>query len=322
MGDHRMQAIPAKTIITKKSDTSWFGTDYNMNLYKGCSHGCIYCDSRSDCYQITEFDTVRRKEDAVNIINAELRRKIKSGVIGTGAMSDPYNPYEKKYQLTRQALNLIDQYLFGIGIATKSDLITSDLDLLQRIKEHSPVICKITITAYEDALCQKLEPYVSPTSHRFTALNKLSSRSIFTGILMMPLLPYLTDSTENVRNIIHAAYDHGAKFIYPLFGLTLRTGQREYFYQKLEEQFPDQKLKALYSKRYGSQYECHSPNERELWQLFQEECNNLGILYQMKDIISAYRRGYDYQQLTLFDSSKPSTLKPSFPENYPTIPVL
>lgn len=295
-----MYTIPAKTIITKKSDNSWFGLDYNMNIYKGCNHGCIYCDSRSDCYQITDFDTVRAKANALGIIEDELRRKSKTGVIGTGAMSDPYNSFEKEHQLTRQALKLIDQYHFGVGIATKSSLISRDLDLLQRIKEHSPVLCKITVTAYDDLLSRKIEPFVSPTSQRFEAIQILSQGGVFTGILMMPLLPQLTDSHENIRNIVEAAFQHGAKFIYPLFGLTLRTGQREHFYQKLEELFPNLMLKQFYNVHYGSQYLCNSQKLQELNQFFQSECKRLGILYRMSDIIREYKKGYDYQQLTLF----------------------
>jgi DNA repair photolyase len=295
-----MNTIPAKTIITKKSGEHWFGTDYNMNLYKGCCHGCIYCDSRSDCYQITDFDTVRAKENAIEIIQEELRKKTKTGVIGTGAMSDPYNPFEAKYQLTRKALQLIADYHFGIAIATKSDLITRDIDLLSRIKEHSPVICKITITAYDDELSRKIEPQVCVTSKRLEAIRKLSEAGIFTGVLMMPLLPYLSDTVDNVVGILGSAYQCGAKFIYPLFGLSLRSGQREYFYQKLEELFPGQHLKQAYSKLYGSSYECHSPKAKELYQVFTAECERLGILYKMEDIIQAYKKQYNYQQYSLF----------------------
>lgn len=214
--------------------------------------------------------------------------------------NDPYNPFEKVHQLTRQALMLINQYHFGVGIATKSDLISRNLDLLGQIKEHSPVICKITITAYEDELSKRIEPNVVSSSSRFAALNKLSKAGIFSGILMMPLLPYVTDSEKNVKCIIQAAHHYGAKFIYPLFGLTLRTGQREYLYQKLEEIFPDQGLRDKYIKKYGLLYYCRSPKEKELSQLFQEECIRLGLLYRMEDIISAYKKGYEYQQLSLF----------------------
>ncbi|MDF2943869.1 MAG: Radical domain protein [Herbinix sp.] len=295
-----MNTIPAKTIIARKQDTSWFGSEYNMNIYKGCNHGCIYCDSRSDCYQITDFDTVRAKENALRIINDELRKKVKTGVIATGAMSDPYNSFEGRYQLTRQALELVDTYHFGIAIATKSDLISRDIDILSKIKVHSPVICKITVTTIDDALSRKIEPHACVSSKRLDALRKLSEAGIFTGILMMPFLPYLSDSEENVLGILHEAHQNGAKFVFPLFGLTLRNGQREYFYQKLEELFPGQGLKQTYIKLYGPSYECHSPKAKELNQIFTDECKRLGILYKMKDIIHAYKSVYDYQQYSLF----------------------
>lgn len=292
--------IPAKTIITRKPDNTWFGMDYNMNIYKGCSHGCIYCDSRSDCYQVKDFDTIRMKENAIKIIRSELRDKKKTGVIGTGSMSDPYNPLEVQYKLTRQSLELIDYYNYGIGIATKSDLIIRDIDVLQRIKEHSPVICKITVTAADDELSSVIEPGVCVSSERFTAIRQLSEAGIFAGILMTPLLPFLTDTPENVTQIIQAAYQSGAKFIYSLFGVTLRAGQREYFYQKLDQLFPGKQLKQKYMKQYGSSYECHSPRELELESIFKTECHRLGILYKMEDIIKAYQTAYQFRQLTLF----------------------
>lgn len=295
-----MNTIPAKTILAKRTDTSWFGTDYNMNIYKGCCHGCIYCDSRSDCYQINDFDNVRVKENAIGILHEELRRKTKTGVIGTGAMSDPYNPFENKLQLSRKALELIDTYHFGVAIATKSDLIVRDVDLLSRIRLHSPVICKITITAFDDKLSNKIESGVCPSSQRFAALKALSDAGIFSGVLMMPLLPQLTDTTNNVIAIIHRAHECGAKFIYPLFGLSLRNGQREYLYQKFDQLFPEYHLKQTYQKLYGYSYECHSPKEKELETIFISECERLGILYHMEDIIKEYKKGYDYQQFSLF----------------------
>ena len=295
-----MQTIPAKTIIGRTQNTSWFGTDYNMNIYKGCCHGCIYCDSRSDCYQIQEFDTVRAKENAVLLIRDELRKKTKTGVIGTGSMSDPYNPFEEKHRLTRQALEYIDEYHFGISIATKSDLICRDIDLLQRIQSHSPAICKITITTLDDELAGKIEPGACVSSRRFKAVQELSEAGIFTGILMMPLLPGLTDTMDNVMAIIHAAKNSGARFIYPMFGLSLRNGQREYLYQKLDELFPELSLRQTYVRLYGSSYVCHSPNSPKLYPLFTQECKKLGILYKMEEIIAAYKKKYQYQQLSLF----------------------
>jgi DNA repair photolyase len=295
-----MELIPAKTIISKKKDSSWFGQDYNMNLYKGCCHGCIYCDSRSECYQISNFDHVRAKDNAILLLQQELRKKLRTGVVGTGAMSDPYNPFEAKYELTRNALSCLDLYHFGISLATKSDLITRDIDLLTSIKSHSPVICKLTITSIDDTMSQLIEPHVCPSSRRFQAIQKLSEAGIFTGILLMPILPFLNDTPENILGIIQAAHENGAKFIYPWFGVSLRAGQREYFYQKLDVLFPGQNLASLYQQRYGFSYSCNSPKARDLQQLFIKECRRLGLLYRMDDIIREYRKGYDYTQLSLF----------------------
>lgn len=293
-----MEYIPAKTIITRVKDTSWFGLDYNMNIYKGCSHGCIYCDSRSECYHIENFDKVRAKENALELIRNELRRKVKTGVIGTGAMSDPYNPFEKEQKLTRHALELINAYNFGVAIATKSDLIVRDIDILKDIKEHSPVLTKITVTTADDVLCKKIEPNVAPSSKRFEAMSKLSDNGIFTGVLLMPVLPFLEDNKENIERIVSLAAESGAKFIYPAFGVTLRQNQREWFYEKLDEQFPG--MKEKYIKRYGTYYQCGSPRAKELWHIFTAACDEKGLHYRMKDIVRAYRRGYGTTQLTLF----------------------
>ncbi|MGL4731392.1 MAG: radical SAM protein, partial [Clostridium sp.] len=187
-----MEIVKAKTIISGYVESSpWFGNNYNMNIYKGCNHGCIYCDSRSECYNIENFDMVRAKENAVDLIARELKSKRKTGVVGTGAMSDPYNPFEKSYKLTRKALELINRYGFGVSIATKSDLILRDIGLLKEIKSHSPVLVKITITTSDDSLCDKIEPNVASASKRFEVIKKLSDEGIFTGILLMPVLPFL-----------------------------------------------------------------------------------------------------------------------------------
>ncbi len=294
-----MQYIPAKTIVTKTKNSSWFGTDYNMNIYKGCCHGCIYCDSRSDCYRVDHFDTVRAKENALIIIRDELRHKVRTGVIGTGAMSDPYNPFEKELCLTRHALELAAAFGFGMAIATKSCLITRDIDILKLMKEHSPVICKITITNTDDAIAGKIEPGTASSSRRFEAIRKLTEAGIYAGILFMPILPFISDTKENVINMVRLAKVNGAKFIYPAFGVTLRNNQREYYYEKLDEFFPG--IKSRYIGRYGDRYQCGSPQAGELYRLFAEECEKNRILYKMKDIIAGYKAGYEYEQLSLFN---------------------
>lgn len=293
-----MEYIPAKTIVTKTKNTAWFGTDYNMNIYKGCCHGCIYCDSRSECYHIDDFDRVRAKENAPNIIGDELRRKTRKGVVGTGSMSDPYNPFEKRIQLTRHSLELINANHFGVAIATKSPLVTRDIDILNRIKRHSPVLVKITITTADDEVSKKIEEHVAVSSERFKAIKELADNDIYCGILLMPILPFINDTKENTSEIIRLAKGNGAKFIYPTFGVTLRTNQREYFYQKLDQYFPT--LKERYIQQYGEKYACGSPKANELYTLFVNECNKAGILYKMDDIIEDYKRGYGSQQLSLF----------------------
>lgn len=300
-----MEYIPAKTIITATKSREWFGIDYNMNIYRGCCHGCIYCDSRSDCYHIEDFDRVRAKKDALLIIRNDLRRKVRTGVVGTGAMSDPYNPFEKELLLTRHALELIDAFNFGAAIATKSTLLLRDLDILQSIREHSPVLCKVTITTADDALSKKLEPGAPASSDRFAMLNALSEAGIFNGILLMPVLPWLEDSEENIRAIVRRAQEAGARFIYAAFGMTLRGNQRDWYYARLEQLFPGQGLPDRYRRQYGYQYECRSPDASRLWKLFAEECERRKILYHMKDIISACQKKYQMTQLRLFDMMEP-----------------
>jgi len=290
-----MELIPAKTLVTKNKSTSWFGAQYNMNIYRGCCHGCIYCDSRSECYGIEDFGRVRAKKDALRIIRDDLRRKVKTGIVATGSMSDPYNPHEKKHELTRHALELLSAYGFGVAVATKSDLVTRDIDILNEIKAHAPAIVKVTITAAHDELSRQVEPAAPPSSKRFEAIRELSQSGIFAGVLMMPLLPFLEDSEDNIRAIVHGAKQAGARFIYPSFGMTLRQGNREWFYQKLDQIYPGERIVEKYIRRYGNDYSCPSPKAKELWQVFARLCEEQGLLYKMPDIIAAAKLGYDTQ---------------------------
>ncbi|KNZ41974.1 SPL family radical SAM protein [Acetobacterium bakii] len=291
-----MEYIPAKNIVTRTKGTAWFGTEYNMNIYKGCSHGCIYCDSRSDCYRIEDFDRVRAKENALAVIRDNLSRKMKKGVVGTGAMSDPYNPFEKELQLTRHALEIIRTHGFGVAIATKSPLITRDIDVLNDIRKRSPVIVKMTITTADDALCKKIEPHVPVSSERFQAIKELSDHGIYCGILLMPILPFINDTQENILEIVRRGKENGAGFIYPCFGVTLRDKQREYFYDQLDQHFPT--IKQKYMLEFGNQYNCSSPNAKALYANFTKECNRLSMLYKMSDIISRYKIEQRDTQLT------------------------
>ena len=292
------ETIPAKSIVYKtKSPDSWFGLDYNMNIYRGCPHGCIYCDSRSTCYQNTDFDTVKVKENALQIIRDDLRRKVKTGVVASGSMSDPYNPLEEELKLTRNALELINAFGFGASLCTKSPLVARDVDVLCDIKKHSPVIVNMSITTADDNLCRLLEPGVEPTSERFKALRTLADNSIYCGLLMIPILPYINDNEENMREVLRMAKEAGAKFVYTYMGMTLRSGNREYYYDYLDEHFAG--VREKYVKRYGLRYNIPSPNYKKLWDVFTAECERLGLLYDMKAIIHGYKSGYGDRQLTL-----------------------
>ncbi len=294
-----MEFVSVKTMISKTKDTRWFGTDFNMNIYRGCSHGCIYCDSRSECYHVEDFDRVRAKSECLKILELELSKKRTAGVIGTGAMSDPYNPFEKEYELTRGALQLIDQYEFGVAIATKSPLICRDIDVLQRIQRHSPVLVKMTITAADDLLSRKVEPRVAPSSERFEAIHQLRQAGICTGLLLMPILPFIEDQPENILSIVAQASSAGAQFIYPGFGVTLRQNQRDYYYKALDKEFPG--IRGQYEHTFGEAYSCNARNAKALYSLFAKACQEKGIAYKMKDIISLYRSPYENRQLNFLD---------------------
>ena len=295
-----MEYIPAKQILSRNRSTAWFGTDYTMNLYRGCCHGCIYCDSRSACYGIEDFGRVRAKENALALLRDELRRKVRPGIVGMGSMSDPYNPFEGELQLTRHALELIDAYDCGVAAATKSDLILRDADLYQSIQAHSPVICKVTVTTADEELASKVEPRAPSPSRRLRAVEGLARAGIFCGVLLMPVLPFLEDRPEQVLEVVDRAADAGARFVYPGFGVTMRQGQREHFLRQLDLAFPDQNLSRRYLARYGNRYQCPSPRARQLWEVFTRRCQDRGLLYQMPRIISAATQNYGDRQLSFF----------------------
>ena len=297
-----MEYIPTKTIISNYKDNfQWFGINYNMNIYKGCCHGCIYCDSRSNCYQIIDFDRVRVKDNSIAIVKKELKSKKKKGVVGTGAMSDPYNPFEKNLMLTRELLKLVDEYRFGISITTKSNLVVRDIDILKKIQVHSPTIVKITITTYEDCLCKKIERNVCSTSNRFKALKELSDNNIYAGVLLMPILPFINDNEENIKNIIKKAHECGARFVFSYnLGVTLRQNQREYYFKELKKIFPNEMLEKKYIETYGYTYENESKKSERLWKIFKEECEKYNLLYDMQDIINDYKNKYDETQIIWF----------------------
>lgn len=296
-----MEYIPAKHLLHRSRSGEWFGTDHTMNLYHGCCHGCLYCDSRSDCYQIEDFDQVKAKADALRILRDDLARRVRPAFISMGSMSDPYNPFEKELLLTRHALELIDAYDHGVAIATKSDLIVRDIDILSAIQRTAPAVCKLTITTVDDDLASRLEPGAPLPSARLAALERLSEAGLFTGVLLMPVLPFVEDSDENVLAVVESAARAGARFVYAALGVTMRQGQREYFLDGLERMFPGKGLKERYLRQYGDRYQCATPRAKKLWETFTTACQERGILYDMKSIDRAATLGYGDRQITFFD---------------------
>ncbi len=295
-----MEYIKAKTMLTKVKDGSeWYGVNYNINLYRGCSHKCIYCDSRSNCYHIENFDLVKGKENALQILEQELSRKREKGVVGIGSMSDTYNPLEIKYEQTRSALKLFSKYGYGVSIDTKSDLILRDIDLLKKINAKNDVIVKFTITTSNDDLSKIIEPNVCASSNRFKAISELSKNGIFAGIMLNPILPFITDKEEDIKELVRLASQYGARFIHTYMGMTLRDNQRDYYFEVLDRNFKG--LKQKYIEYYGNKYYCTVPNHKYLYKIFTDECDKYGILYNMKDIISAYKKEIkNNEQIALF----------------------
>ncbi len=270
-----IEEITAKTILNHvKQPDPWFGLKYNMNLYRGCQHQCIYCDSRSDCYQIEDFAKIQVKVNALDLLEDVLPRKRMRGTIGFGSMNDPYMPVEREYRLTGKALEIINNNKFPVHILTKSDLVLRDIDFLKDISRVYAAI-SFTITTADDDLARKLEPGAPLPSARFRAMAKLAEAGILTGVTMMPMLPFLEDSEQGILQIISRAQNSGATYIIPSFGVSLRPGSREYFYQQLDQLFPG--IKEKYINKYGDQYQCSVPRWRELNKAFQEEINLTGI---------------------------------------------
>jgi DNA repair photolyase len=278
----------AKQIVYPSKDASrTFGIDFHANLYRGCSNGCIYCEFRNDCANDEVFEHITFKPNTIAILAQELASKPKHQIISLGSLSDPYNELEATVKLTRQVLELADNSGFGVAITTKNDLVLRDLDLLKKIKIHSPVIVMITITTFNDQVAAKLEPKAPKSSDRFKLVAKLASEGIPCGIKMMPIIPFINDSETNVLQIIRSAKTSGAKFVYPSFGMTLRDRQRNHFYEMIEKEFPG--LKNVYMDTFGSKSSCVSPNAPKLKKTFVIECKKQKLLYGMKEIVQLIR---------------------------------
>ena len=290
-----MHFVNAKGILSPQN---------GMNLYRGCTHGCIYCDSRSRCYHMDhDFEDIEVKENAIELLEKALRSKRKKCMIGTGAMTDPYIPLELELGNVRKALELIYKYGFGVTLQTKSDRILRDLDLLSRINKLTKCVVQMTLTTYDDDLCRKIEPNVCVTSERVRVLKILRDSGIPTVVWLCPILPFINDTKENIAGIMDYCTD--AK-VYGVIcfgmGLTLREGNREYFYRQLDRCFPA--LKDRYIYEYGSQYEVRSRNHESLMKLFRDKCDGSGIKYDIEEIFTYLNKFEEKNigsQMTLWD---------------------
>lgn len=286
-----MHFVQAKSILSPKN---------GMNIYRGCSHGCIYCDSRSDCYNMPhDFEDIEVKENAPQLLEAALRSKRRRCMIGTGAMCDPYLHAERELKLTHRCLEIIAEHGFGVTLLTKSDLILRDIDLIEEINRTAKAVVQMTLTTADDGLCRIVEPNVCPTSRRLEVLREMSERGIPTVVWFCPLLPFINDTEENVRAIIEMSASANVYGILSYgIGMTLRSGDREYFYQQLDKKFPG--LKERYIQTFGEQYEIPSPNGAKLWKLFTSECSRLGIEHRPEKIFDYLNAFPEPEQLTLF----------------------
>ena len=267
-----MHFVDAKGILTANNGF------HGMNIYRGCSHGCIYCDSRSRCYQFTHlFEDIEVKQNAPELLEKALASKRKKCMIGTGAMSDPYMHCEEQLGLTRKCLEIIKRHGFGVAIQTKSDRILRDIDLLDEINRETKAVVQMTLTTYDDELCRIIEPKVCNTRRRIEVLEEMKTRGIPTVVWLSPILPFINDTEENIRAIMEECVRVGVKGVICFgMGLTLREGDREYYYAALDKHFPG--LKKKYIERYGNAYNLPSPNERQLFKIFNEICRENSIL--------------------------------------------
>ena len=301
-----MHFVDAKGILTGN------GGHYGMNIYRGCSHGCIYCDSRSKCYHFTHpFEDIEVKQNAPELLEAALKSKRKKCMIGTGAMSDPYMHCEEELGLTRRCLEIILQYGFGVTLLTKSDRILRDIDLLEKINGETKCVVQMTLTTFDDDLCKIIEPNVCNTKRRIQVLQEMQKRGIPTVVWLTPILPFINDTVENIQAILEECARVGVKGIICFdMGLTLRDGDREYYYGALDKHFPG--VKHNYIQRYANAYELPSPKAKELMSVFADTCRKHGILYKPKECF-AYLNDFPekYEQMSLFDSGKCASINES-----------
>lgn len=278
-------------------------SDNGMNLYRGCSHGCIYCDSRSKCYNMNhDFEDIEVKSNALELLENTLRRKRKRCMIGTGAMTDPYIPLEQRLQHTRKALLLIEKYGFGVALQTKSSRVLRDLDVLKRINEKTKAVVQITLTTADDTLCKIIEPNVSTTRERFETLKTLRDAGIPTVVWLCPILPYINDTQENIRAILDMCVEAKVRGVLCFgMGVTMREGNREYFYRQLDRHFPN--IKQRYIREFGNNYVVNSPKNNVLMKLYHRTCSENGIMHSADEIFEYLHRFEEKnapQQLSLW----------------------
>ncbi len=291
-----MHFVDAKGILTGRSGY------YGMNIYRGCTHGCIYCDSRSKCYQFTHpFEDIEVKQNAPELLEKALKSKRKKCMIGTGSTSDPYMHCEEELRLTRRCLEIILENGFGAAIQTKSDRILQDIDLLYEINRSAKCVVQMTLTTFDDDLCRILEPNVCNTRRRIEVLEKMHENGIPTVVWLTPILPFINDTEENITAILNECVRVGVKGIIDFgMGLTLREGDREYYYSALDRHFPG--MKERYIKRYGNAYELPSPDKKELMGIFRRICEDNGILHTPGDCFGFMKELPDkYPQMSIFD---------------------
>ena len=280
-----MHFVQAKSLLSPKN---------GINIYRGCTHGCIYCDSRSECYQMKhDFEDIEVKENAPILLEQELKRKRHACMIGTGAMCDPYMHCEEKLGLTRKCLEIINKYGFGVSVQTKSDRVLRDKELLAEINHKGKAVVNITITTFDDKLCKIIEPKVCLTSRRFEVLKEFQRLGVPTVVWLTPILPFINDTEENIAEIVKGCGECGVKGIITFggFGLTLRKGDREYFYECLDKDFHG--IKEKYIKKYGFDYELPSPDNKRLMTVFYELGRRYGI---MTDTGEIFRYLYSFEE--------------------------
>lgn len=288
-----MHFVEAKGILSSNN---------GMNIYRGCTHGCIYCDSRSKCYGFThEFEDIEVKINAPQLLEKALKSKRKKCMIGTGAMCDPYLHIEENLKLTRKCLELIDQYEYGVAVQTKSTRVLRDMDLLKSINDKTKAVVQMTMTTCDETLCKILEPNVSTTKERFKTLLQFKEAGIPTVVWLTPILPFINDTEENIREILEYCVEAGVKGIICFgMGVTLRDGDREYFYKALDKHFPG--IKNKYIRTYGNAYDIPSPNNEKLLEIFKEVCVKNGMIYQIKECFQyLHEFPQKYEQMSLLD---------------------